>query len=227
MKMSENERPEIKVPCETHIICVLLLDTSGSMGGVGVDGMRPIDSLNRSVMEFQKEICKDEMAKRTIDVAIVKFDDTVEMVAPFTPVEDMEYSPQVAKGRTCMGTAIIKAIDLIKERVQAYNCLAVSYFSPLIIMVTKGESTDSIKEAIERVQEEKSKRRLLFITIAPPGANKETLLRIAPVIEHSDEAFDWLAFSLIHRSFWLHDPRRFDNEPLIIEYDSSLRTLEF
>ena len=218
-----NEMQEIKEVNANHLACVLLLDTSGSMGAVS-SNEAPIDSLNRSIEAFKKEVCEDEMAK-TIDVAIVKFNSTVEVVVPFMPVENMEYTPQSANGGTSMGAAIVKAIDLIKERIRFYKILGTPCFKPWIFMITDGEPTDSIEEAIRRVQEEESKGsygKLNFIAVASPGANKEILLKITPrVIDlkdgHFDALFIWIAKSMIAISF---------NEPSLPYLPQNARTVD-
>jgi len=62
------ENPEPRCPC------VLLLDTSGSMQGV------PIEALNRGLQTFKDDLMRDPVAPKRVEVAIVTFDNDVNVV---------------------------------------------------------------------------------------------------------------------------------------------------
>src|SRR2546423_10919374 len=72
------ENPEPRCPC------VLLLDTSGSMHG------KAIDALNEGLWVFKLEVCKDALASRRVEAAVVTFDDDVKVVQPFIGIEEFE-----------------------------------------------------------------------------------------------------------------------------------------
>src|SRR5881398_3605194 len=55
------DNPEPRCPC------VLLLDTSGSMGGL------PIAQLNEGVRTFKQELMRDPLAAKRVEVAVVTF----------------------------------------------------------------------------------------------------------------------------------------------------------
>ena len=55
------DNPEPRCPC------VLIVDTSGSMGG------EPIAALNSGIEQFARELNADNLAKKRIEVAIVSF----------------------------------------------------------------------------------------------------------------------------------------------------------
>ncbi len=62
------DNPEPRVPC------ILLLDTSGSMGG------EPIRELNEGLQLYEQELKKDDLAVKRVEVCIITFGGKVEVV---------------------------------------------------------------------------------------------------------------------------------------------------
>ena len=94
---------------EPRCLCVLLLDTSGSMAGA------PIDQLNAGLRQFQHELGSDALAAKRVEVAIITFG-PVKVQQDFVTA-DMFSAPQLApEGVSPMGEAIMEALDLIKLR---------------------------------------------------------------------------------------------------------------
>ena len=63
---------------EQKCLCVLVLDTSGSMSWPSSNP--PIDQLNAGLQRFQEELLKDKVTRDRLEVAIVTFDDEVNTV---------------------------------------------------------------------------------------------------------------------------------------------------
>ena len=187
-------------PHEPRLLCILLLDTSDSMNNGGA-----IADLNEGVNRFKVQVCKDETSKRRVDVAIIQFNSTVEIVQDFSPVSQMQNVNLSAHGMTAMGKAINTAIDKIKERVNMYALMGTPSFKPWIFMVTDGLPTDSIDRAIERIKEEEAKGthgKLKFIALGINNYDKDTLFRLTHrVMEMRDtnftKIFDWVAESMV------------------------------
>src|SRR5678816_1402033 len=85
------ENPEPRCPC------VLLLDTSASMQG------RPIDALNAGVQTFRQNLQQDPLASRRVEVAMVTYNSTVEVVQPFVTADAFDPPTLKTKGFTYMG----------------------------------------------------------------------------------------------------------------------------
>ena len=64
---NEDVMPKILNANESHMACLMLLDTSGSMAGT------PIDELNKGLNKFREDVCKDDTTKEVLDVAVVEF----------------------------------------------------------------------------------------------------------------------------------------------------------
>lgn len=106
--------PAIVSASESHMACLLLVDTSGSMSG------EAIDSLNKGLNKFKEDVCKDERTKAILDVAIVQFNSSVSVVQPWCPVQYMEPVNLIAGGGTDMEGGLRTAIDMVRERSRFY-----------------------------------------------------------------------------------------------------------
>ena len=162
----------ILAPGEAHLACVLLLDTSGAMAG------EPIDSLNKAINDFKKQISKDELARKCFDIAIVEFNSSVRIVQDFVPISQMQPVMLFAQGLAFMGAGINFAIDKVKERNRFYASMGTPYYLPRIFMFTNGAPNDDVSSAKQRIIEEESKGshgHLEFWAVGVPGYDKDTL----------------------------------------------------
>jgi uncharacterized protein YegL len=165
------ENPEPRCPC------VLLLDTSGSMYG------QPIDALNEGLQTFREELNKDELAKKRVEVAIVKFDSHVEVVQDFVTADRFESPVLTTQGLTSMGGGINQALDLIADRKNQYRNNGVTYYRPWVFLITdgepQGESDKAIKQAIDRIKDDEDNKRVAFFAVGVENANMERLSEIS------------------------------------------------
>ena len=188
------ENPEPRCPC------VLLLDTSGSMRG------DPIQALNDGLRTFRNQLVKDSVAARRVEVAVVTFDSKVEVVQDFVTADAFNPPELTALGATAMGTAILKALDMIQLRKAQYRNNGVAYYRPWVFMITdgepKGERADAIQEAAGKVLEFERAKHVAFFAVGVEDANMSRLTRLAvrmPVklkgLNFTD-MFIWLSASL-------------------------------
>lgn len=144
---------------DTKTLCVLLLDTSGSMAG------EKIDNLNEGLKRFHEIISDDcDLAQKT-EIAIISFDSTVHHVQQPAFVENFTMPTLKAKGASNMVAGIQKAIELVEERKKYYRNKGISYKRPWIIMITDGyeSNADFIKDQLLKDQENK---RYYFFPVA-------------------------------------------------------------
>jgi uncharacterized protein YegL len=194
--LSNDSEPVIAAPNEKHLACVLLLDTSGSMAGTS------IQELNQAVKLFKEKVVLDEMAKRTVDISIVTFNSTVKVVQPFVPVMEMDSVHLEADGSTAMGQGIVTAVELIKQRNRLYAELGTPAYKPWIFLVSDGEPSDDMTQAITLVKKEEQKGKLKMIALGVQGYSKKVFSsftnRILELKDYNFEAiFDWLAKSMV------------------------------
>jgi uncharacterized protein YegL len=167
------ENPEPRCPC------LLLLDTSGSMEGA------PIEALHQGLRAFKNELADDTAASRRVEVAIVTFDDTVNVVQEFVTADLFQVPVFTAGGHTCMAQALTDALDLIQSRKAQYLANGISYYRPWIFMITDGEpdpeieSEEFIRSVAERLRADENGKKVVFYAVGVEGANMKRLEQIS------------------------------------------------
>ncbi len=192
IEFAENQEPRCP--------CVLLLDTSGSMAG------KPIAALNEGLKAFKTDILEDPVAPKRVEVAVVAFDTTVRLVQDFVTPDRFDPPVLTAQGVTHMGAAINTALDLVQARKERYREAGIPYYRPWVMMITdgdpQGELFTFVEDASKRVRREVNRDRLVFFTVAAPGADVTQIMRMGfpkPVkldgLKFS-ELFVWLSRSM-------------------------------
>ena len=157
---------------ESRCACMLLLDTSGSMGG------NPIQQLNEGIQTFKNEVIQDSLASKRVEVAMITFGPAT-LRSDFTTVDKFFPQPLAAEGDTPIGSAIAMGIDLINQRKQVYKENGVGYYKPWIILITDGAPTDNWAQAAQLIREGEEKNAFAFFAIGVEGANLDVLSKIA------------------------------------------------
>ena len=115
---------------EPRCACLLLLDTSGSMGG------DPIRQLNIGLQALKDELSQDALAMKRVELAVVTF-------GPVTPVSHFQTIDQwtpphlIASGDTPMGAAIEMGLDMLRVRKDQYRANGIEVFRP-VFLITDG-----------------------------------------------------------------------------------------
>lgn len=183
------DNPEPRCPC------VLLLDTSISMGG------RPITELNEGVRTFKQELMQDHLATKRVEVAIVTFG-PVTVETDFHTVPNFHPRELDTTGDTPLGAAISMGVDMVARRKKEYKEHGISYYKPWIILITDGAPTDEYKKAAMQIKEGEAGKSFAFFAIGVEGANMDILKEIsvrAPIKLKGlmfREFFQWLSASM-------------------------------
>jgi uncharacterized protein YegL len=180
---------------EPRCPCVLLLDVSGSMSGAA------IAELNAGLATFRDELAADTLAMQRVEVSIVTFGPTkVEM--PFTSAGSFYPPTLAAQGDTPMGSAILQALDLVRDRKNDYRTNGISFYRPWVFLITDGSPTDAWQTAAAAIREGEASKAFAFFAIGVKGANMEVLGQISvrePLSLQElkfRELFRWLSNSL-------------------------------
>lgn len=183
-----------------HLACALLLDTSGSMAGA------PIQKLNEGLRLFKENVSKDPMARDRVDVALVTFDSSVQVLQDFVPVTKMDTPMLTPGGRTMMAEGVLKALELVQTRTSLYQAMGTPYHNPWIFMITDGASMseeEAMQNAVARVTEAQNGRngKLTFWAIGVGDYDSTELYRLTDMVVELDNVdfctiFDWLSTSM-------------------------------
>ena len=120
---------------------MLLLDTSGSISG------QPIDELNAGLAIFKQEVQRDTTVSLRVEVAIITFDSSVDILQDFVTI-DKFYPPQLtASGTTAMGQGIELALNEVESRKAIYKSNGIQYYQPWVFLITDGGPSDSWQSA--------------------------------------------------------------------------------
>jgi uncharacterized protein YegL len=182
---------------EPRCACLLLIDTSGSMGGA------PIRELNAALQSFKEELSQDSLAMKRVEIAVVTFG-PVEVQSDFQTV-DMWHPPQLtASGDTPMGAAIVHGLEMLRQRKDQYRANAIEVFRPWVFLMTDGGPTDQWQRAAETVKEGEASKGFAFFGVGVQNASMDTLAKICPPTRppvkmtglQFKEMFMWLSSSL-------------------------------
>lgn len=184
-----NRRNSVEYITENHIACVLLLDTSGSMLGPG------IDQLNRGLQTFKDSLVNnvslDKIDKDTIDVAIVSFGKEVSLIQDFMPITKIDMPVLQASGPTPFGAGLNMALDLVVQRKNLYRELHTSYNRPWIFCITDGEPNDEFSTAVRRLKEMEEKRGVVGYCIGVDGFDEKAMVQIFGERTFVYSGLDW------------------------------------
>jgi uncharacterized protein YegL len=164
-----DDAPAIVNANEPHMACLFLVDTSGSMYG------DPIAELNKGLNRFKEEVCADPVTREVLDVAVVAFNNTVNVVQEFTPVSYMQPVNLSAGGGTGMGAALREGIRMIDERYRFYRRAGSEPYCPWIVMITDGVPTDSVEGLAQEIEQLDRADKMRLWSLAVSGADTRFL----------------------------------------------------
>jgi uncharacterized protein YegL len=161
------ENPEPRCPS------VLILDVSGSMGGA------PIAELNAGLQVYRDELAADSLAAKRVEVAVLTFGGTVDLVSDFCTASSFSAPTLTARGDTPMGAAISQALDLLTQRKEQYRANGIAFYRPWVFLITDGGPTDQWQSAAQRVRDGEAKKSFAFFSVGVQGARMDILSQIS------------------------------------------------
>jgi uncharacterized protein YegL len=160
------DNPEPRCPC------LLLLDTSGSMQG------EPIRQLNDGIRFLKEDLMTDALAAKRVEVGIVTFG-PVDLKQEFTTVDTFVPSELQPTGDTPMGAAIVRGLELLRDRKSMYRSNGISYYRPWIFLITDGAPTDDVTAATAQVREGEASKNFAFFAVGVENADMTRLAQIS------------------------------------------------
>lgn len=192
---------------------LLLVDNSGSMAN------EKINTVNVAIKEMLAEFSVIKNAKGKISIGVITFGNTVEVIQPIDKIENINVPEFKAAGKTWMGQAIDKAIDILEDK----NQVPERAYTPTIILLSDGLPSDcpeqmdlknynfSQWEPLQRLHSSERLKKCPKLALGiGEGTNYKMLNAFinnseVPVIKANDLAtitkfFQWVTYSISKRS---------------------------
>ena len=171
---------------------VILVDTSGSM-------ISEQDKLIEGLNELKWNLSNDEKACSSTELCIITFNNDARVAEPFGPVSKMIVPDIHCRGLTAMHAAVDTGLQAIEKHLKEYRENGVSYYRPMMYLLTDGEANDPDSGAFDRLRQLQKDKKISFFPVAVgEDVNKEMLCSFRPdhVIFTVDrgcisKAFDW------------------------------------
>ncbi|HHF3390299.1 TPA: VWA domain-containing protein [Haemophilus influenzae] len=177
--------------------CVLVLDTSGSMSG------DPINQLNSGVHEFISSVQKDDLAKYSVELAVLTAGMTIDEVLPFTTAKDIDYNSHLeASGMTPLGGAVEQALRMLEERKEEYKQVGIPYYQPWLVIISDGAPTDNWAHIAQKAKDLCNERKLVSLAVGVNNADMSILSEFSnrPALKlqglNFKDFFEWLSASM-------------------------------
>lgn len=158
-------------------LCILVLDTSGSMSG------KPINELNNGLKQFQSDILNDPAATIQLEVSIITFGSTVQQIQAPAAIDRFEMPHLTANGPTPMIKAVDEAIILAEDRKAWYKQQGLGYKRPWIVLMTDGEPDErtEVSDMAAKLRELSAGKKINFTAIGiGDDVNMELLGELSP-----------------------------------------------
>ena len=160
---------------------------------------------------FRKEILEDPVAKDSMELCVVSFQDTYAREAmPFSSAQNAKLPQLQANGGTPLGDAVKLSMELIHSRKEDFRLYGNDYYRPWLIIISDGDDTACSAWELDQIarelrQEYDNKHiHVMCITVGDERSIECTsLMRLAP--DHQvhylrdlkfKEFFSWLSRSI-------------------------------
>ena len=190
---------------EARCSIVLILDVSGSMGGL------KIQTVNQALVKFRDIIREDSVTALRADVAVIEFNHEARVVQDFINGTDFEPPALSVEGGTNYSKAVNLALDITEARKQSYRDGGIAYYRSLAYFLSDGypehDNDGELARAADRLKAAEDDRGIAFFCfgIGSPDlpVDMSALNNLAPraaieltSMEQLDGSIQWLSRSV-------------------------------
>lgn len=178
---------------EQKCLCVLVLDTSGSMNSSGA-----INELNDGLNTFYDETMKDMVTRDRLEVAIVSFNSDVKVIQEPDILPNISIPTLKATGQTQLVEAIKKAQNIIVERKEYYKSQGIPYYRPWIVVMTDGDpypDNQDIDGIADQIKDDTDSKKYVFFIIGIGNEVRDEILNKLATSEFPAARIDAVRFS--------------------------------
>ena len=188
---------------EQKCLCVLVLDTSGSMNEI-IDntnavstgqtqiidgkkynivsgGISRLDKLTEGMQSFYQDIEADYRTSQKLEIAVITFNDDASLIQSPSLIEDCPPLMLNAHGMTNLTDSMEMAMDLVESRKSWYRTTNQPFYRPWIILLTDGEPNEGedIASLANAIRQEVNDKHFEFLPIGVDNADMETLRKLS------------------------------------------------
>ena len=184
---------------EERTPCVLVVDTSGSMGS-------KVDELNNGLKKFKADIMRDEETLQRLELGIVTFNSYVNTVMTMSAVDKVEMPVLSVTGSTKLVDGVREGIRMVEARKQQLRDLGIPCKRPYVLLVTDGapDTDQDISGLASEISNGTAGKHFVFWAFGVEGADYEMLKKISvpqnPPLRFDSKDFgkffEWLSNSL-------------------------------
>lgn len=156
----------------------LVLDTSGSMDGDG------IQAVNQGVQLLITELKKDAMALETAYLSCIAFNDQAKELLPLTEIVKVVVPPLTAGGGTNLGDALRLLLDKMQKEVRPNTAQQKGDWKPMVFLLSDGQPTDNSWPRVVTEVHEHAQRKMANIIAIGCGSRIDSgiLKQITPTV---------------------------------------------
>jgi len=163
---------------EPRCASLLILDVSGSMDG------QPISELQAGLTLYRDELAADSLARKRVEIAIVTFGGSVDVVQNFATAETFTVPALESRGDTPMGEAMVTSLKLLEDRKTEYRQNGIQFYRPWVFLLTDGGPTDANSQfwtdAKEGIRQGEEQKKFSFFAVGVQGADMDRLAELSP-----------------------------------------------
>lgn len=178
---------------EQKCLCVLVLDTSGSMNASGA-----IKELNDGLVAFKNETMQDPVTRDRLELAIVTFNSKIDVVQQPDILPNIQMPTLQASGQTQLVAAIEKAQELVESRKQYYKGQGIPYYRPWIVVMTDGDPYpvgQDVDGIANRIKSDANDKKYVFFIIGIGNDVQDSVLTTLATPEFPAARMDAVKFS--------------------------------
>lgn len=178
---------------EQKCLCVLVLDTSGSMNVNGA-----IKELNDGLIAFKDETMQDPVTRDRLELAIVTFNSRIDVVQQPDILYNINMPTLQASGQTLLVAAIEKALELVDSRKQYYKSQGIPYYRPWIVVMTDGNPypiDQDVDGIAAQIKSDVLEKKYVFFIIGIGNDVHDSVLTTLSTIEFPAVRMDAVKFS--------------------------------
>jgi len=169
---------------------IFLLDTSAASAPY-------IGQLNTCLNRFKAEVSQNSQAGDILDVAVIQFDDGVNVLSQLAPVANMRPARLITSGNAQYTAPIQEGLRMLAD----YSISQPNLYKPWIIMITGSRPTDDISVVAKELQNLQSADKLRFMALGVQNYNAAALKQLTDVVFKIDDTdfapfFDWISKSM-------------------------------